>query len=240
VNVASAESGTVDKVLVREGEEVRERQPLATLDVSVLHSQLAVAKAAKEAQGEVEVARAEKRLREERLAILSQLHRDRHASDEELNRARAELEIAQAQLHTAEEKRVLRALEYERLLAQIEARMIRAPQDGVITKVYKRRGEYVGPNDPAVFQLVQLHPLAVVFLVPRDQTGELEPGQTVSVTVGGSIRRLEGTVEVVSPMVEAGTQTVTVRVCIDNHDGALHPGEPCRLEGFTPPDAPGP
>jgi multidrug efflux pump subunit AcrA (membrane-fusion protein) len=44
-------------------------------------------------------------------------------------------------------------------------------------------------------------------------------------------RPVPGTIEFVSPMVEAGSGTVTVRVRVENPDGSLWAGEPCEWLG---------
>jgi RND family efflux transporter MFP subunit len=231
INVASAESGTLDVLSVRLGDRVREGQPLASLDMAVHQTLVEIARANKEAEGELVAARAERRVREHRLEKMSELHRSSFASDEELERAQADLDIVRAQVQTAEERREMRELEYAKLQAQLQARTIRAPQDGVITRIFKHRGEYVGPNDPAVFQLVQLDPLAVVFLLPWDEVQDLAVDQKVQVSFLSVKRPVPGTIEFVSPMVEAGSGTVTVRVRVENPDGSLWAGEPCEWLG---------
>jgi RND family efflux transporter MFP subunit len=229
IRVASVESGVLKRLLVQEGDKVEEGRPLGELDTSVHKAALEAAKASRDARADVDLARAEHRLRQHRLDLLLKLHADTFASDEEARRARTELEIAAAQVRSAEEKQLLRKLEYDRLAAQLEARTIRAPQDGTIITIQKQSGEYLGPNDPVLLTMVQLQPLAAVFLVQRDHVSRLNEGQTVAVVVPSAGRALDGTIEYLSPIVDAGSGTVTVRVRIDNADRTLRAGEPCEL-----------
>jgi RND family efflux transporter MFP subunit len=229
IRVAGVESGVLKRLFVQDGEEVSEGRPLAELDTAIHKAMLEIAKASRDARGDLDLARAEHRLRQHRLDLLLQLHKDTFASDEETRRARTELEVAAAQLRSAEEKQLLRKLEFERLAAQLEARTIRAPQDGVVTIVHKQCGEYVGPNDAVVVTMVQLQPLSVVFLVPRDQVVRLNAGQSVGVFFPGPDRQVEGIIEFVAPIVDAGSGTVTVRLRVDNLDRSLRAGEPCEL-----------
>jgi RND family efflux transporter MFP subunit len=229
VRVASVESGVLKRLFVQEGDRVEEDQPVAELDTSIQKAMLEIAKANRDARGEIDLARAEHRLRQQRLDLLLQLHADSHASDEETRRARTELEVAAAQVRSAEERQLGRKLEFERLAAQLEARTIRAPQDGVVTTLHKQSGEYVGPTEPAVLTIVQLQPLLAVFLVPREQATRLNVGQSVSLQLPAANRDMEGTIEVIAPVVDAGSGTVTVRVRVDNADRSLRAGEPCLL-----------
>jgi RND family efflux transporter MFP subunit len=229
IRVAGVESGVVKRLFVQEGHEVAEGEPLAELDTAGHKAALEVAKASRDARGELDSARAEHRLRQHRLDLLRQLHEDKFASNEETMRARTELEIAAATVRSAEEKQLFRKLEYDRLAAQLDARTIRAPQAGVVTVVHKQCGEYVGPNDPVVVTMVQLHPLAIVFLVPRDRVGELKTGQSIAVYFPGPKRHLKGIIEWVAPVVDAGSGTVTTRLRVDNADRSLRAGEPCEL-----------
>jgi RND family efflux transporter MFP subunit len=235
IRVASVESGVLKRLLVQEGDKVEEGRPLGELDTSVHKAALEAAKASRDARADLDLARAEHLLRQNRMDLLLQLHADTFASDEEARRARTELEIAAAQVRSAEEKQLLRKLEYDRLAAQLEARTIRAPQDGTITTIQKQTGEYLGPNDPVLLTMVQLQPLAAVFLVPRDQVTRLNEGQAVAVVFPSAGSAVNGTIEYLAPVVDAGSGTVTVRVRLDNPDRALRAGEPCELWRDAPP-----
>jgi RND family efflux transporter MFP subunit len=237
VRVASVETGVLKRLLVQEGDKVEEGRPLGELDTSVHKAALEAAKAGRDARADLDLARAEHRLRQHRLELLLQLHADTFASEEETLRARTELEVAAAQVRAAEEKQLLRKLEYDRLAAQLEARTIRAPQDGTITAIQKQCGEYLGPNDPVLLTMVQLQPLAAVFLVPREQVARLNEGQAVAVVFPAAGRVLEGTIEHVAPIVDAGSGTVTVRVRLDNAERTLRAGEPCELWRAAPSSA---
>jgi RND family efflux transporter MFP subunit len=236
IRVASVESGVLKRLLIEEGDEVKEGQPLAELDTSIYKAMLEIAKANRDARGDLDLARAEQRMRQHRLDLLLQLHAGSHASDEEARRARTELEVAAAQVRSAEEKQLARKLEFERLAAQLEARTIRAPQDGVVTAIQKQCGEYVGPTDPVLLTMVQLQPLSAVFLVPREHVVRLNVGQSIALLLPAVGRSTEGTIEFISPVVDAGSGTVTVRVRVDNTDRSLRAGEPCQFEpqGLAP------
>jgi len=237
IEVAAAETGLVSEVNVREGDTVSQGDVLATLDRDVLLALLAIADQAMHSTGKLDSTLAELRLRKERLAILEVLRTKGHARQEEVARARTDLAIAEAQVRSAREDLLIKKLEYEKIQAQLERRVLRAPFDGVITRVQKNAGDYVAPNDPYVVTLVQLDPLLAIFSLARDQAARLSVDQKVVVrsfnisALDDELSVLmEGTVEFIAPVIEAESGTVRVKVTIGNPDGKYQSGERCALE----------
>ncbi len=229
VNVGTAELGIIESLDVCEGDVVQQGQVLAVLDSDVYKSIVAIAAEQMKARGRLESAQAELRLRQNRLAKLVELRENGHARQEEVERARTDAAISEAQVLAAREELLVRKLEHDKALVQLERRTIRAPLDGVITKSHKQQGEFVAPNDPFLFTLVQLNPLLATFSVPSHEVGSLRTGQKVIVTIVGNDVRVNGIVELVSPVTDAESGTVRVKVRIDNPQGVYRSGERCLL-----------
>jgi RND family efflux transporter MFP subunit len=168
------------------------------------------------------------------LELLERLESQGHARPDEVIRARTDVEISEAQVLTAEEDLVVKRCEYERILAQLDRRVIRAPVDGVISVQYKQVGEYVAPNSAEVFTLVQLDQLLATFSVPDSWSPHLTVGEEIPVFVGESDQPTVGIVDTISPIIDAESATVRVKVRLDNRDGQLRSGERCRMT-FKPP-----
>jgi RND family efflux transporter MFP subunit len=230
VDVAAPEPGIVTQVHVREGEAVRQGQILASLDNDVHFASLAVAQKSMEAVGALNSALAEVQLRRERLEKLKTLRAEEHARQEEVDRARAELAIAEARVVSVHEDLAIKKLEYDKIKAQIARRIIRSPVDGIVSKALKDEGEYAAANDPTLFSVVQLHQLLAVFAVPSPGTRELSVDQKVQVRYPDLASPVPGTVEFVSPVTDAESGTVRVKVRIDNPQGNFRSGERCTLE----------
>lgn len=229
IDVASAETGILVEVDVEEGDEVRRDQPLCQLDYDVIEAALRVADKQQQARGQLNSAEAEFRLRSDRLEKLETLLQNNHASREEVERATAEKDIAQARVLAAEEALQVKQLEYERIKAQLERRSIVSPANGVVKRVHKEIGEFVAPTDPIVLTIVQLDPLLATFAVPTREAGKLADGQTVRIRVGASKSSINGSVKFVSPVVDAQSGTLTVRVEFPNPEGRYRSGERCEL-----------
>lgn len=230
IDVVAPEPGLVAKIAVHEGEFVRQGQVLASLDNDVHAATLAVAQKNMEAVGNLNSALAEVQLRQDRLEKMEQLRGQGHARQEEVDRARAELNIAQAKLLAVQEDLAIKKLEFEKIKVQIERRIIRAPADGVISKSVKDEGEYAAPNDPQLFTIVQLDRLISAFPVPSPVARELRVDQTVRVSFANINTPAEGIVEFVSPVTDAESGTVKVKVRLDNPKGIYRSGERCTLE----------
>lgn len=229
IDVASAETGILVTVDVEEGDVVGRDQPLAQLDFDVIEATLRVADKQQQARGQLDSAQAEFRLRADRLEKLEELLAHNHASREEVERATAEKDIAQARVLAAEEALEVKELEYARIKAQLERRQIVSPANGVVHRVHKEIGEFVAPTDPIVLTIVQLDPLLATFAVPVSQASQLTDGQTIRIRFESSKATVNGSVKFVSPVVDAQSGTVTVRVEFPNTEGRHRSGERCVL-----------
>ncbi len=230
ITVGSAEAGIVMKLHVREGEQVSAGQPLATLDDDVYVVLLAIAEKSMEAKGRLDSALAELQLRQERLAKFEALRQHGHARQEEVDLARAELEIAEGKVTSAREDLLIKRLEYDKYKAQLDRRTVRSPIDGVITDLHKEVGEFIAPNNPDLLTLVELNPLLATFSVMSEHGSPLREGQEVQIQFPGSGRRANGVIDFVAPITDAESGTVRVKVRIDNPENRYRSGERCLMQ----------
>ena len=229
IDVATAETGIVKEVVVREGDTVEAGQILARLDDEVHSSLLAIAEKSMQSDGRLKAAETEHRIRERRLSKLDELVGRGSARPEEVERAAADAEIAAAQLRAIYEELAIKRLEHERARIQWERRTVPAPTGGVVLRIHKEAGEYIGPGDPQLMTIVQLDPLLAVFAVPSRHARRLQIGHPVRVRLPEADALVEGTVESVSPVVDGRSGTMRVEVCLTNLERRFLSGEPCSL-----------
>ena len=229
IDVAAADSGLLDQVAVKEGDRVSRGQVLARLDEKVFQATIAIAESAMQSRGRLDSAQAEVALQTAMLAKLKELQQRNHASQQEVDRAETQLRIAQARLQTVREELQINALEHERALMQLQQRRLVAPIDGIVTRVYKDRGEYVSLNEPIVLKVVQLDSLLVVFSVPIEYCRELSVGQVVNVRIALVDEPAQAEVEFISPTADPQSGTARVRVRVPNPGETLPSGAACRL-----------
>jgi RND family efflux transporter MFP subunit len=198
-NLAAANGGFVERVLVREGELVTKGQTLMRVDTSLFGAQYEQAEAQRD-QAQVDV---------ERLEKLGDLGSD------------AQLATARTQLRVAEANRKLAATRLSRA-------NVKAPFSGVVASVAVEEGEAVGPGGPVV-RVVQLDPAIVTMSVSDRDVVSLTLGAPVMVTTAASSGRLEGRVVRISPAADARTRAFPVEIEVPNPDGALLPGMIARV-----------
>lgn len=241
IQMAAAEMGTLSRVDVKDGDEVRVGQVIATLDDAVLRASLEVARAGMSATGEIQSATTQLELKTVEQKKLSELFDRDHASQQELDRVRGEVRMAEAKLQSVREDLEVRRLEYARIEAQLQQRQIRSTIDGVVVDVRKDHGEFVSPSDPVVARIVQLDPLMVVFSVPNDRRSDVSRGQSVQMDIGLHSAGATGIVEYVSPTADASSGTFRVKIRLPNPDRTWHGGEKSvlLLDGGLPTIQPG-
>jgi RND family efflux transporter MFP subunit len=229
INVATAETGIVREIIVREGDAVQPGQILARLDDEVHSSLLAIAEKSMQSDGRLKAAETEHRMREQRLRKLNELISRGSARPEEVERAAADAEIAAAQLRAIQEELAIKRLDHERARIQWERRTVHAATHAIVLKIHKEAGEFIGPNDPQLMTIVQLDPLLAVFAVPSRHARRLRIGHPVRVRLPEADALVEGAVESVSPVVDGRSGTMRVEVRLSNPERQFLSGEPCSL-----------
>lgn len=229
IDVAAAEMGIVHTIAVKEGDRVTEDQILVRMEAAVLEVTLEIAKSIKESRGRLESAAEELDLQTKMVEKLQVLLSRQHASQQELERAEAQMRIAEARLKSVQEELEVKTLEHQRAEVEFERRQLRSPINGIVTRIGKARGESVSLSDPVILKVVQLDPLLVIFLVPADQAGTLKNGKTVGVRIAQSGTATKGEVEFVSPTTDPQSGLTRVRVRLPNPQERLPCGATCYL-----------
>lgn len=195
------QSGILESVEVKEGEQVDAGAPLAYLNQELLNVDL-------------EIAREKVRLLDLKFTQMEKLNQENRLSPQEFERAKADLLIAR--------------LEEKRILSQIAERNLHAPFAGVITRIHLETGEQVPPANKPVMTLVALDPIYVEFFVSTSDASLLTLGQLVEVLAEDKLK-LAGKIILISPIIDPASQTQRVRVSVPNQDGVLKSGMRCTL-----------
>jgi HlyD family secretion protein len=248
--IAFNNSERIAAVLVQEGDRVRRGQLLAELDTSRLKPELDQAQATTDAQQQAverlhngnrpqEIAQARAnlesaqadaandKLQYDRLVTLSQTSTGRAVSQQDLDNAKAALDMATARLalnqsaldleiigprkeDIAQAEAQLRADQAQSALLRQELAdaQLLAPQDGVIRSRLMEAGEMASPQKP-VFSMAIIDPKWVRAYVSEPDLGKVHQGASAYVTVDSFPgRRFEGWVGFISPIAEFTPKTV--------------------------------
>ena len=230
IDVAASEAGIVEDILVKLGDMVEENQLLATLDHEVIAASLEVAKARAESDSAIDGANAGLKLEARRLEKLTSLHAEGHASVEEIERTKANFEIAQSRVLAAQEEKRLNKLDVQRIEAQLQRRNIVSSIRGQIVKLYREPGEYVSANEPNFVRIVQIDLLKVKMNLATEYARKLSIDDEMLVRFVQTEQVATARIEFVSPITDADSGTVRVELVIDNKERKFPSGARVRLE----------
>jgi RND family efflux transporter MFP subunit len=198
IDVSAAESGVLTQVNVTEGQLVKKGQILATLDVGVIEQELNISKE-------------ELKLKRIRFDKLQELVKNGRASQDEFDRAESELKID--------------GFKVKRMEAALERQIMRSPVDGVVTQILREVSESVSAANPHVMTVVELSRLRVnIYMKPEAARGYVK-GATESLYSFVTRDIIPASIEFVSPVTDAASNTVRVKFLIENPGGLMKSGE---------------
>jgi RND family efflux transporter MFP subunit len=230
IHLASAETGLLQSLLVKVGDPVVANQQMASLDDDLQRAQLAICQQQVLSRGRLQAAEAERAMNFRRVEKLDQLVSRGQASVEEVERAKANLEIAEGKLLSEQDEQKLMSLQLERARLAVLKRSLFAPANGIVADIHRQVGEFVSPAAPQVITIVELDPLAASFLVNRTQLLRLANVQQVRVKLVDAGQQAVGAIDSISPVTDAESGTTAVRIRIANPSGQFRGGERCLLE----------
>ena len=196
VELTAESAGKITAIQFEEGERVEEGELLVQINDAELQ--------------------AEKRRLEHRLELATDraerqrtLLEEGGVSQEEYDATANEVEVLNAELDLVE--------------ARIEKTQIRAPFSGVVGLREVSEGAYISP-ETNITTLQRVTPIKVTFSVAEQYASRVQAGQTVTFSVRGRERTVEGQVYAADAGMDPDTRTLQLRARAPNPDGTLRPG----------------
>ena len=253
VDLMAKVSGYLKSIRVDIGDQVREGQALATLEIPEMEDDMTRAAAAVQA-ADADVATARDDLRR-----ATSSHEIAHLSFtriEDVNKqeaglvprqdidvvhsrdleSEAQLAMAQSRLRSAEQHSQMAISEEARVQTMQKYTQIVAPFSGVITKRYANTGSMIQAGTSSqtqampVVRLSQNNLLRLMLPVPESNVPLIRNGQTVQVNVPSIGKSFPGRVTRFSKSVQTSTRTMDTEVDIPNPDFVLVPGMYAEVE----------
>jgi RND family efflux transporter MFP subunit len=210
VKVGALVAGRVDRVFVAEGDPVKLGAPLAHVEAEPLRQHLSEADAQKTtAHAALDNART-------RLVRTERLWKDGISAKQEVDDARAAMVAAESALKQAEAGGGIAQINLDRAT-------LRAPIAGVVAAILVPAGQPVDGNGTPVIEIADTRVLNLRAPVAAGRIGAVSLGQRALVVVEG-VGQVVGAVEAIAPLVDVATNTVVVRVRIENATGQLRGG----------------
>lgn len=198
--------GTLVRVAVKRGQEVKQGALLLSLDDGVALA------TRRQAEAGVAAARAQLALAEDALARVERIRHEEGASEAQLFQARSQRDLAEAQMASAQAQ-----LDMARV--NLSHHHLTAPFPGVVTRIPDGLGVTVGPGAPLV-AMATTRQLVLQTTLTQEEAAELVPGVRATVTVGSTgARTADAVVSVIVPAVDPATNRVPVEIEVPNADG---------------------
>jgi len=209
---------------VDEGESVRKGQPIAAMDDRVERAQVAAAEQQADRRAQLERAKVGVRIATVIAERVLRAHERGAAGNNELDEAVARLDTAKADLLDAQEAVASAERDLALARARLERLTIRAPFDGVVTRIDARPGTSLSNGDPIV-HLIERGTFRAELRLPELTAASLDTGDLVALTLAGSPRVIvEGELRFVEPRVEPASATVRAIFRVRDPGGSILAG----------------
>ena len=209
--VAAEEAGLVRKMLVDEGDKVKQNQTLCVQDASQLRLKVEAARAI------VAEAAANQTRAEREWERLKRLYAINSVSKKAYEDAQFEAEAAV--------KRVARLqVELYTLLDQIKKKVVYAPVSGTVVERHTLAGQWLGKGGPVV-TLTVMNPIRVMVPVPERYVSRINKGDPAEVIFDAlQGRTFKGVIDAIIPKADRAGRTFPVRIEIPNPNGTIKTG----------------
>jgi membrane fusion protein, multidrug efflux system len=206
VELATSVSGIVKIVNVDRGDIIKTGQVLAQLEAEVEKANVAR-----------ERARAE--FATKKYHRMRELYKEQMVSAQQMEEAKADSELAAAELRKAVE--------------MLNQRTVYAPFNGVVVDRFVSPGELL--ESKKVLKVAQINPLSVEVIVPISMLGEFKLGGQVRVAPEGPMAGpYEARVKLVDRVVDAASGSFRVRLALPNPRHQISAGVRCKAQIMAP------
>lgn len=223
--------GLISQILAQEGQSVKVGEAVVQMDDREEKAKLAADKVKAEDDTRV---RAQEKIRDQSKVDLKRIQWtfDKGGSTPfELDKAKIDLEVAEAQVKMAAKEQEQAQLNYEQTRVLVDKMRLVSPINGIVHKILAQAGESVELNTK-VIQIVNLNPLWVEAQVPQSVVHTLKKDAAVDV-VYPNRQHAKGKVVFIAPVGDAASETILVRVEVPNPE-LRHAGEQVRINFADP------
>jgi RND family efflux transporter MFP subunit len=235
IDITPVESGVIREILVEEGQAVKKGDPLIKLDSEVIEARLAVAAAQSDSKGRILSAESEFTLEKGRYDKLADLDTRGLSNNFELERQLANMKASEGRLIEAQEQQRVFQLQVKQIKQELNQRILRSPIDGIVSEINKDIAETVttleASRDEHLIQIVEIDVLKATAHVPAASVALIKLGDMLPIDLDQELRSdptppkpVTGKIEFISPVIDSSSNTVRIRLRIDNMKRAIHGG----------------
>lgn len=217
------DSGTVKRVNVKLGQEVKKGDVLVILESSIQELEQQRNRLTWKDTKELDTqTRRLDILRRKRDMAESLYAETRSISRDELDNLHLELIQAEGRIDQIKEQKLRDEIEYHLSRLRLDKRYLRAAIDGVIISLSAKEGEWIKAGEP-ILSVIDTVDLYVNLNVPNHVARQLNSKSSVAVTVE-NMQNANGYIDYISPVADAASGLVEVRVKLNNNEKIIRPG----------------
>jgi RND family efflux transporter MFP subunit len=205
--------GRIEQVFVREGDSVRSRQALVSLDDATLRASVDQAQAAvKAAESQEVAAQTQSALAASTLARYKQLQAEKSVSPQEMDEVTRRAEAAAAGVDALRAQRDAAKAQENGARAMLGYTRLSAPFAGVVTARLADPGSMAAPGVP-LLQIESAGTLQLQAAVDESAIGSVRKGMKISVTIDGAPNgTATGTVAEIVPAADPSSHSFLIKI----------------------------
>ncbi len=216
--------GLLLNVAVEEGQRVRQGELIAVIDDRAAAATVAAARHTASLTAEIDRATAERDLAKTQRDRTERALRAGGANEYELIEADARLRSAEATLTAAHDTQKQAELQLELAVARLERHRIRAPFDGVVTRLHTSSGESATMGAP-VATVESIDHLEAELYLPAAFALELRPGSIIALAIeAGQTIIVPAEVTYTEPRIDPASRTIRTVVALPDKQRGLVAG----------------
>lgn len=229
--VSATVPGRIDSIVISEGSFVTKGQVIITLEKEEEVITEAMAKLVFESKSDL-ISAQQKLITYEKdyKAVKKLFETSNSVSEDQLWEKELNFKLAQAE----QQKQIMieerEALEAKMATVKVNQKVIRAPFDGVIVKLFKNPSEGVQALEP-LFEIVDVRSCRMVVYVIAPEAQGMRKGMELNLELDGAkVKRFrKGKIEFISPVVDRSSLLRTIKITFNNQDGSIEPGVTGRI-----------
>ncbi len=228
------ETGFVETVDIKPGDQVAKDQILLKLDHERQLQAYLATKLRAESRAGIEIAEGELRDKNANLNETLDRFRRRGVTENQVEQAQAQAQIARGKLAQARMMQEMVKLELALAEKLLENRFVRSPINGIVLDIAKPAGSRAAQGDIAI-TVANSEELAAEIPVTKDSASAFAVGNSVPIRMAGSDVVRQGRIAAINPMENAKNGEQKIRVVFENMRPTL-PLAALSLEALLPPN----
>lgn len=224
--ISATVAGRLAVIHKKEGEYVRKGEVILELEKDEEELEAELKKLISESKIEVTSAQyKDSILNIDYLATKQLFDSTKSVSAEEVIKKELDYKLAVADYDRLQIQEKKEGIEYKIALAQLRKRIILAPFNGMVVKIFLKIAESCNPQEPLV-RIADVGKCRLVSHVESSASYSLKAGSKVELSIGGGASPIarQGTIEFVSPVVDPSSGLREVKVLFENSDAKVNPG----------------